>query len=201
MVTDRLWDKKGVYREFQGDKYRYWPKRDFYVSQKGNRQRLLHREVYMHFNGEIPPKFEVARLDGDTENFTPTNLVAQKRNQDYHMYAKHPHVMFDGKRYYRSPKDEYYYHTLSCKTKKQMLHREIYRAYNGDPTGWDIHHIDHDKSNNHPSNLARISKSDHARHHAKTNTWVGSEENKAQLREAGKLAAAMHHRRREAAGL
>lgn len=47
------------------------------------------------------------------------------------------------------------------------LHRAVYVAANGPvPRGFHVHHVDGDKANNDPANLALMSQADHVRHHA-----------------------------------
>lgn len=47
---------------------------------------------------------------------------------------------------------------------RMQMHRYVWEKYNGKiPDGYDIHHIDHDRSNNDISNLEMYTKSDHAR--------------------------------------
>lgn len=48
------------------------------------------------------------------------------------------------------------------------LHRVVWEAANGTavPDGWHVHHKDHDKTNNAPSNLEILSGSEHASHHS-----------------------------------
>lgn len=47
---------------------------------------------------------------------------------------------------------------------RQLMHRYVWEQHNGAiPPNHDIHHIDHDRSNNDISNLELYSKSEHAR--------------------------------------
>ena len=58
------------------------------------------------------------------------------------------------------------YYIRRCKYKTIRLHREICRKAHGDfPDDWDVHHIDGNRLNNHPSNLVALSKSDHRKKH------------------------------------
>lgn len=48
--------------------------------------------------------------------------------------------------------------------KRTLLHRDVYEFYNGEiPEGYDIHHIDEDKTNNKIENLMCLPKSEHTR--------------------------------------
>jgi hypothetical protein len=47
---------------------------------------------------------------------------------------------------------------------RSLMHRDVWEHFNGEiPPNHDIHHIDHDKSNNDISNLEIYTKSEHAR--------------------------------------
>jgi hypothetical protein len=47
------------------------------------------------------------------------------------------------------------------------LHRVVFEHFHGDiPEGWQVHHRDEDRSNNHPGNLALLHGSEHARLHS-----------------------------------
>lgn len=51
---------------------------------------------------------------------------------------------------------------------RELMHRFVWAYYHGPiPGGHDIHHIDHDKTNNDPANLECMSKAEHTRRHAK----------------------------------
>lgn len=69
---------------------------------------------------------------------------------------------FDGLRFCRDEQTGYY---LNAKTHKR-LHRYVYEKENGAiPDGYHVHHIDHDKGNNEPENLALMTMSQHLRLH------------------------------------
>ena len=47
---------------------------------------------------------------------------------------------------------------------RSLMHRDVWEFHNGSiPDGYDIHHIDHDKTNNDISNLELYTKSEHAK--------------------------------------
>lgn len=51
--------------------------------------------------------------------------------------------------------------------KRNLMHRDVWNFYNGViPDYYDVHHIDHDKSNNKIENLELLPKSEHARLYA-----------------------------------
>lgn len=74
-----------------------------------------------------------------------------------------PHVDYGGRRftlgvngYYRATEGD-----------RAYLHRVVWQAERGPiPEDWDVHHRDHDKTNNDISNLHCLSKADHTRLHA-----------------------------------
>ncbi len=50
--------------------------------------------------------------------------------------------------------------------RRTYLHRDVYEdAFGPIPAGYDVHHVDEDKSNNSPENLALHSKSEHGQRH------------------------------------
>lgn len=71
-------------------------------------------------------------------------------------------IVIDGYKFTRSERDGYY----RCGKLTTYLHQYIWRKHNGEiPKGYHIHHIDHNKRNNHIYNLQMISAKDHAIHH------------------------------------
>lgn len=52
--------------------------------------------------------------------------------------------------------------------KGKRLHREVWKAHNGDiPEGYDVHHKDHDRANNQIENLELMDGSEHNSMHSK----------------------------------
>jgi hypothetical protein len=76
-------------------------------------------------------------------------------------------VKFNGLTYFRYPESP----SLRCRNYfkamgNKMLHREIYKTFNGPiPKGHIIHHLDHNVLNNNPSNLVLLTQSEHNRIH------------------------------------
>ncbi len=88
-------------------------------------------------------------------------------------------VIFQGMIYYRRRKKPCYYKSISSREHREHQHlaQVIWRFCNGDiPPKHDIHHIDHNPGNNHPSNLVCWSKSKHARYHARLQSTRSVEE-------------------------
>ena len=80
-------------------------------------------------------------------------------------------IEYRGQNY--TPADVGYYR---CTTgDRHYLHRRVYADNFGSiAPDWDIHHVDHDKANNDPSNLIALTKDDHTRLHAAEAVMPGS---------------------------
>lgn len=174
------------YREYRGERYWYWPKRGFYVSQKGGKQRMLHREML----GYPGRGYEIVPVNGDWEDYSPGNWECRRKGAKRDVPSKHPFQEFNGIRYYRDPDRCYYSRRFPA---SEYMHQAVRKYHNGPiPDGFHVHHKDEDKANNHIDNLELLSASDHSRHHGPTNPWIGSEANKRQLRQASEKAKAWH---------
>lgn len=105
---------------------------------------------------------EVANIEGVTRQtvytrFKRAGLDLRERP------APLPAIIFNGRSYTLGVNG--YYRATSGD--RAYLHRDTWVSHYGEiPEGWDIHHKDHDKTNNHIENLHCLSKSDHARLHA-----------------------------------
>ena len=72
------------------------------------------------------------------------------------------YAVVDGIRFCRDDKTGYYLNS----TLKLRLHRYVYeRAYGTIPTGYEVHHIDHNRNNNEPENLKLVTVEEHKRIH------------------------------------
>lgn len=72
-------------------------------------------------------------------------------------------IEYGGHRYYLG--DDGYYRKNSNQG-ECLLHRQIYTDHHGPiPDGIDIHHLDHDKSNNDPGNLSQRTRAEHFAEH------------------------------------
>lgn len=87
-------------------------------------------------------------------------------------------IVYKGTRYFEVP-DGYF---VGSRPDRKILHREIWRNYNGEiPKTYHIHHIDHDKGNNNIDNLECLSPSEHSRRHQHLGRWAKTAEGKKHL--------------------
>jgi len=71
-----------------------------------------------------------------------------------------PFIMFNGKKY--TLRNTGYYGCTNGH--RSLFHRDVWEYHNGSiPEGYDIHHLDRDRTNNHISNLELIIKSEHSK--------------------------------------
>ena len=60
------------------------------------------------------------------------------------------------------------YKTYYKSGRQHIVHREVYKKHHGNiPKGHEIHHKNHNKLDNRPSNLVAMSKEAHRLHHLK----------------------------------
>jgi uncharacterized protein YjcR len=77
-----------------------------------------------------------------------------------------PFVIFNGRKFTISSSTGYYRCTKSRK-KHISLHRYVWETHYGEiPPGYDIHHLDRDRTNNNIENLELISHSEHSSRYA-----------------------------------
>jgi hypothetical protein len=74
-----------------------------------------------------------------------------------------PFIMYDGLKWTIS-KSTGYYRSTTHRKNHLSLHRYVWEKHNGKiPKGYDIHHLDGDKTNNDISNLECLPKPEHTR--------------------------------------
>lgn len=101
---------------------------------------------------------------------------------------------FNGLKFTRDDKSGYYRNG----TVMERLHRYVWCFYNGPiPKGYEVHHIDLDKSNNDISNLALLTRSEHHRIHAAAITDEQLERMRKNLAENARPKASEWHRSEE----
>lgn len=102
--------------------------------------------------------------------------------------------IFDGIRFYRESKSGYYRNSKI----KDRIHRYVWKFYNGEiPEGYQIHHKDHDKSNNDISNLELLPTHDHCSLHSIEKATNNREWVLQNLRENATPKASEWHRSEE----
>jgi hypothetical protein len=80
------------------------------------------------------------------------------------------HIIYDGMKWSLSSG---YFRGYSRKNNKVLLHRYIWKKYNGPiPKGMWVHHKDENKLNNDINNLQLISPSEHCSLHRKNKKWT-----------------------------
>lgn len=105
------------------------------------------------------------------------------------------HAEFNGERFTRDERTGYYLTTNNNKRPGRRLHRAVWEYYNGEiPKGYDVHHIDHDKTNNDIQNLTLLKRGDHVRLHSKEDTDERIEQKLENLRGNARPLAAEWHR-------
>jgi len=94
--------------------------------------------------------------------------------------SKRPFVDFNGERFY---KDIDGYFKTSRSRGNRLLHREVYKTFNGELVpGWHIHHIDENRSNNQPENLEQLDPGSHKIEHGHSGIAIASSEEMSEIR-------------------
>lgn len=104
---------------------------------------------------------------------------------------------FNGKVYIKDSRTGYYlcHETSGTGTR---LHRDVWEFYNCEiPKGYEIHHKDHDKSNNNIENLQLLKKSRHSKLHGRELTEYEREWRRKNLEENARPAATEWHKSEE----
>lgn len=101
---------------------------------------------------------------------------------------------FNGIRFTRDDKTGYYLNS----TLRKRLHRYVWEFYNGPiEEGYEIHHIDGDKSNNDLSNLVMLPKKEHAKLHGNSQSEVLLEKKRKNIKEKALPEAIKWHKSKE----
>lgn len=104
------------------------------------------------------------------------------------------YIYFNNIKFTRDNKTGYYLNS----TIRKRLHRYVWEFYNGDiEKGFDIHHIDGNKSNNDISNLAKLPRSKHAEYHGNIQTDELINKKRVNMKEKVLPAAIEWHRSEE----
>ena len=106
-------------------------------------------------------------------------------------------AIFNGYKFRRDKKTGYY---LNSNIHKR-LHVYVWEYYNGKvPKGYQVHHIDHDKSNNDINNLKLLSAGEHSKLHSSELTLEEQERRRKNFEEKARPKAIEWHKSEEAKG-
>ena len=90
-------------------------------------------------------------------------VMLRRRGIQLRTPQQRPHVWFNGAKF-TLRNNGYFGRTTGDRA---MMHRVVWQHHYGPiPAGYDIHHIDRDRTNNDILNLELIDKAEHTRHHA-----------------------------------
>ena len=101
---------------------------------------------------------------------------------------------YNGYRFTRDDKTGYYLSSIKIGTRRKRLHIYVYECERGRavPAGYQIHHIDGDKSHNEISNLACIPLHNHLSYHSRTYVEKHREEVNKQMESIRPMTKAWH---------
>jgi len=117
----------------------------------------LYREMYEQYKQGYSLA-EVGRMYGVTRQ----SVHAGFKCRGYKLRQKKqlPFLMFNNSKF--TPRNHGYY--AKTDGDRELMHRVVWESEKGRiPKGWDIHHINHDKTDNNIENLELYTKSDHAK--------------------------------------
>lgn len=101
---------------------------------------------------------------------------------------------FNGIKFTRDDRTGYYLNS----TLRKRLHRYIWEFYNGEiKRGYEIHHINGDKSNNDISNLVMLPKKEHAKLHSNNQSEALLEKKRKNIKEKALPKAIKWHKSEE----
>lgn len=100
-------------------------------------------------------------------------------------------ALFEGMVFTRDDDTGYYLNS----TNHLRLHRAVYERYNGAiPSGYHVHHIDHNRRNNEPENLIALTAEEHERLHGEALTEEQRERMRENLARTARPAASKWHK-------
>lgn len=103
---------------------------------------------------------------------------------------------YNGYSFRRDKQTGYYLSSVKIGNKRMRLHVYVWETENGKkaPKGYDVHHIDEDKSNNDISNLVLLSRKEHRATHCETMTDEQIERRRRNVIENATPAAVAWHK-------
>lgn len=103
------------------------------------------------------------------------------------------HAYYGGYSFTRDKKTGYYLSATKIGERRKRLHVFVWEEKNGTvPKGWHVHHVDKDKANNEPDNLACIPSHNHLSHHSKMQARHNPDVIERSLSAAREAAAEWH---------
>jgi len=127
----------------------------------------LYKEMYEQYKNGFSLE-QVGKMFGMTRQ--SVHLGFKRRNFKLRSKKQLPFQTFNGNKY-TLRNNGYYARTDSRRT---LMHRDVWKFYKGYiPKGHDLHHINHNKTDNRIENLEIYSKSEHSRKFSTGNNQYG----------------------------
>lgn len=139
-------------------------------------------DTVYQINSKMPAEFKAARYSGINRAAKLKSNPMKGKTRTKHHNAVEGFTMSGQYRAVWAPD----WWTGSSDAGRILEHQLVCAEANGltcIPPGHVVHHIDHDKLNNHPDNLELMTRKDHARHHAYYN-FLESATTRAKARRA-----------------
>lgn len=131
----------------------------------------MKNELYKKMYDEYKKGFSLSEI-GKMFSITRQSVFSGFKCRKYKLRLKPelPYQFFDGKKF--TLRNHGYYSLTNGK--RTLMHRYVWEYYNGKILdNYDLHHIDHNKTNNNINNLELYSKAEHASKFATGNNQYG----------------------------
>lgn len=100
LFYNRNWElrttPKKEYVEFNG--FKYTKRNDGYFRKTSGNRSLLHKDVWIYYNGEIPHKYDVHHKDKSLDNNSIENLQLLSKSEHGKMHSIEAHIILKAKR-------------------------------------------------------------------------------------------------------